>query len=143
MEQKSLNEILLAISEYHSGAQKEAEEAIAAIYDAGMMVVDQQPMDARVSWAIKILLAHNQWRRGSDTVEMANPVDIGNAIEIAIGVMDRANRGGINLEPVMQISGLDDAIKNMYESFDWIGETKDRAIVLEAASRYAKMQGDK
>jgi len=91
-DQKSLNGILIAMSEYYTGSQKGAIAAISAIYDGGMMIVDQQPHAAKVSWAIEILRSHNQWRRGSDTVEMANPTDLGNAIEIAIGVMDRANR---------------------------------------------------
>lgn len=39
--QKNLNDILLAMSEHHTGSEKDAREAIAAIYDAGMMIVDQ------------------------------------------------------------------------------------------------------
>lgn len=50
-EDKNLNDILLAMSEYHTGSERDAKEAIAAIYDAGMMIVDQtraQPKYKRV-----------------------------------------------------------------------------------------------
>lgn len=42
--------------------------------------------------AIEILTLHNTWRRGDDTKEPTKSTDLGNAIEIAIGVMDRASR---------------------------------------------------
>lgn len=95
MQTNNLDQIILAMSEYHTGSEKDAREAIAAIYDAGMMIVDQQPHSAKVSWAIEILTNHNRWRRGDDTIDHTNPTELGNAIEIAIGVMDRVNRGVI------------------------------------------------
>lgn len=91
-EDQNINDILLSMSEYYAGSLNEAKEAIAAIYNARMMIVDRFPHSAKVSWAIEVLRNHNLWRRGNDTKDPANPTDLGNAIEIAIGVMDRVNR---------------------------------------------------
>ena len=38
------------------------------------------------------------------------------------------------------IEGLDEAIKNMYATFDWHGDLKDRSKVLEAARWVAELQ---
>ena len=92
METKNLDQIIRAMSEYHTGSEKDAREAIAAIYDSGMMIVDQQPHSARLSWAVEILTDHNRWRHGDETIDHTNPNELGNAIEIAIGVMDRVNK---------------------------------------------------
>jgi hypothetical protein len=41
--------------------------------------------------AIDILTRHNQWRRGDDRFGMADPKQLGIAIERAIAVMEAAN----------------------------------------------------
>ena len=38
--------------------------------------------------AIEILRQHNQWRRGDDAIEMQEPKDIGEAIEVAVVIME-------------------------------------------------------
>ena len=38
--------------------------------------------------AITILRQHNQWRRGDDTIEMQEPKDIGEAIDVAVVIME-------------------------------------------------------
>lgn len=93
MQPKNLKEILLAMSEFHTGSEKDACEAIAAIYDGGMMIVDQMPFAASKSWASEILSNHNKWRRGDDSIEQTHPVCLGKAIDIAIKCLDQSNGG--------------------------------------------------
>lgn len=37
--------------------------------------------------ALELLLRHNRWRRGDDSIEMANPTAIGLAIDVACRVL--------------------------------------------------------
>lgn len=93
MQPKNLKEILLAMSEFHTGSEKDACAAIAAIYDGGMMIVDQMPLSASKAWAAEILSKHNKWRRGDDSIDPTHPVDLGKAIDIAIKCLDQSNGG--------------------------------------------------
>ena len=34
--------------------------------------------------AVKLLESHNKWRRGDDTLEMAEPKDLGKAIDLIV-----------------------------------------------------------
>ena len=38
--------------------------------------------------AITILRQHNLWRRGDDTIEMQEPKYIGEAIDVAVAIME-------------------------------------------------------
>ena len=38
--------------------------------------------------AYEILRSHQKWRRGSDSVNMQNPTDLGKAIDVALKVME-------------------------------------------------------
>lgn len=37
--------------------------------------------------ALELLQKHNRWRRGDDSVEMANPSELGRAIDVACHVL--------------------------------------------------------
>lgn len=37
--------------------------------------------------ALELLQKHNRWRRGDDSVEMANPSELGRAIDVACRVL--------------------------------------------------------
>lgn len=37
--------------------------------------------------ALELLQRHNRWRRGDDSVEMANPSELGRAIDVACRVL--------------------------------------------------------
>ena len=43
--------------------------------------------------AITILRQHNKWRRGDDTIEMQEPKDIGEAIDVAVRFMEMVVSG--------------------------------------------------
>ena len=44
--------------------------------------------------AITILRQHNQWRRGDDEdIEMQDPKDIGEAIDVAVAIMEMVVSG--------------------------------------------------
>ena len=43
--------------------------------------------------AITILRQHNAWRRGDDSIEMQEPKEIGEAIEVAVVIMEMVVSG--------------------------------------------------
>lgn len=44
-------------------------------------------MDMTEREALELLQKHNRWRRGDDSVEMANPSELGRAIDVACRVL--------------------------------------------------------
>lgn len=78
-----------ALQEEHAFAGESFHKGLSIGFQAGYQA-GYQARDADYLHAAELLYRHNLWRRGDDTHEMANPKELGIAIDMAIQALRNA-----------------------------------------------------